>query len=95
MPEKGKNLIEHSQHTLKKAYTSKVHIYVEYHIACPLVRTGTPHPISPECAPPPPEPKGEGTHSPACQGMGGGGPNSDGWRKSVVLCLLCDIPHTW
>ncbi len=54
MPEKGKNLIEHSQHTLKKAYmyTSKVHIYVEYHKVCPLVRTGTPHPISRECVPP-------------------------------------------
>jgi hypothetical protein len=39
--------------------------------------------LSPASVPLPPEPKGEGTL--AC-----GNPNSDDWRKNLVLCLLCD-----
>ncbi len=35
---------------------------------------------------PAPEPKGGGTHSPVGEGMWG--PNSENWRKSLVLCLL-------
>ncbi len=37
--------------------------------------------------------KWEGTHSPAGEGAGGP-PNSDDWRKSLVLCLLCER-HYW
>ncbi len=36
--------------------------------------------------------KGGGdTHSPACEGVRG--PNSDDWRESLVLCLLCGYDH--
>ncbi len=38
-------------------------------------------------APPPPEPKGGEAHSPA--GGGWESLNSDDWRKSLALCLLC------
>ncbi len=44
----------------------------------------TPSPVS-ECVPP--ELKG-GTHSPVVRGWGR--PNSDDWRKSLALCLLCE-----
>jgi hypothetical protein len=39
-----------------------------------------PHPLSRKQVCPPPEPKIDD---------GGGGPNSDDWRKSLALCLLC------
>jgi hypothetical protein len=66
----------------------KVHIYTEYHSVCPLVGIRTlPSPsLASECAPPP-QPKGGRAHSPA--GKGWGSPNSDDWRKSLALCLLC------
>jgi hypothetical protein len=71
----------------------QVHIYLEYHSVCPLVRIGTPHPLSRkrECYLPDPT-GGGGTYSPA--GEGAGGPNSDEWRKSLVLMivLLC-LPY--
>ncbi len=41
-----------------------------------------------EC-PPPPEPKGVGDHT-RLRARGRGSPNSDDWRKSLALCLLCD-----
>jgi hypothetical protein len=49
---------------------------------CPFVRIGTP--------PPPlhPEPKGGHTCLWVRRGWGGG-PNSDDWRKSLALCVLC------
>ncbi len=59
-------------------YIHKVHIYTEYHSVCPLVGIGTA---------PPPQAKGGRAHSPA--GEGWGSPNSDDWRKSLALCLLC------
>ncbi len=63
--------------------------YLEYHSVCPLVEIGTPPPLSRKrVCHPPPEPKGGGgTHAPAGEGMGG--PNSDDWRKSLALCLVC------
>ncbi len=64
----------------------KVRIYKEYHSVCPLVEIGTlPPPLSPASVPP--VPKDGGAHSPA--GEGWGSPNSDDWRKSLALCLLC------
>jgi hypothetical protein len=42
--------------------------------------------LASECAPPP-QAKGGRAHSPA--GEGWGSPNSDDWRKSLSLCLLC------
>ncbi len=38
---------------------------------------------------PPPTSLPQAIHSPAGEGVGG--PNSDDWRKSMALCLLCDI----
>jgi hypothetical protein len=43
--------------------------------------------LASECAPPP-EPGGGG-HT-RLRVRGWGSPNSDNWRKSLVLCLLCD-----
>jgi hypothetical protein len=45
--------------------------------------------LASECAPPLGS-KGGGARSPA-GGGGGGSPNSDDWRKSLALCLLCAI----
>jgi hypothetical protein len=39
--------------------------------------------------PPTSSPKRGGAHSPGGEGVGG--PNSDDWRKSLALCLLCAI----
>ncbi len=46
-----------------------------------------PIPLSRKRVCPPPEPKGGGDTF-ACRWGAGGGPNSDDWRKSLVLCLL-------
>ncbi len=35
---------------------------------------------------------GGGAHSPTGEGVGG--PNSDGWRKSLALCLVLDIAES-
>ncbi len=73
----------------------KVHIYLEYQSVCPLVRIGTLHPpLPPASESLPPEPK-EGEHT-RLRVRRWGGPNSDDWRKSLALCLLCVpncIPH--
>jgi hypothetical protein len=47
------------------------------------------NPASSECAPPPGS-KVWGAHSRAGEELGG--PNSNDWRKSLALCLLCG-PH--
>jgi hypothetical protein len=61
-------------------------LYPEYHSVCPLVRIGTPPPPSPasECVPP-----GTNGREHTRLRVRGGGPNSDDWRKSLALCLLC------
>jgi hypothetical protein len=67
---------------------NKVLLFTEYHSVCPLVGIGTlPPPLSPASVPLPPEPKGGGGTLPAGEGLGS--PNSDNWRKSLALCLLC------
>ncbi len=49
---------------------------------------GLSHPsLSPASVPLPPEPKGGG--HPRLRVRGWGIPNSDDWRKSLALCLLC------
>ncbi len=52
-------MVEQKKTTANNPFVNKVHLYQECHNACPLVRIGTPHHLSParECAPPP-EPKG-------------------------------------
>ncbi len=52
---------------------------------CPLLRIGTPHPLSRKRVCP------LGTEGGTYSSAGGGwwrGPNSDDWRKSLALCLL-------
>jgi hypothetical protein len=65
--------------------------YLENQSVCPLVRIGT-HapPLHQASVYPHPGIKARG-HSPAAEGVGG--PNSDDWRNSLALCLLCDIVH--
>ena len=72
----------------------KVEIYLEYHMQCLSRRPNWDSP------PPPPPPasgcvprgtKGGEAHTHAGEGVGGP-TNSDDWRKSLVLCLLCMCP---
>jgi hypothetical protein len=73
---------------LADTFHHKVHTYIEYHSVCPLVGIGTlPPPLSPASVPLPPEPKGGGHNR--LQVRGWGSPNSDDWRRSLALCLLC------
>jgi hypothetical protein len=72
------------------ALNYKVHIYLEHHNVCPLIRFGPPQPLSRNqvCPPPHPDPKGEGTHSPG-GGRVGAGPNSvDLEKKPSTLSTL-------
>ncbi len=52
---------------------------------------GLPHPLSHKrvCPPPPPEPKCGGP--PPLRVRVWGSPNSDDWRKSLAICLLCGV----
>ncbi len=59
-------------------------------VSVPSSELGPPHP-SPPGSVSPPQPKG-GTHSPAWRGWGS--PNSDDWRKSLALCLIC-VSGAW
>ena len=64
-------------------FFQKVRIHKEYHT--------TVYVPSLYLEPPPPRNQREGggqAHSPA--GEGWGSPNSDDWRKSLALCLLCE-----
>ncbi len=56
-------------------------------------RMGTPHPLFSKRVCPSPRTEGDGTL--ACGWVvGGGGPNSDDWRKQrLVLCLLCECTY--
>jgi hypothetical protein len=55
-------------------------LYLEYHSVCPFV----------ELAPPAPSPASECV-PPLLAGEGAGGANSDDWRESLALCILCDM----
>jgi hypothetical protein len=62
--------------------------FVPQSSVCPLVGIGTlPPTLSPASVPLPPEPKGGGD----TLSCGWGSPNSDDWRKSLSLCLLCGV----
>ncbi len=72
------------------SWTRTVHtIYLEYHSVCSFVGTRTPHIINCKrvCPSPRNQRSGGRVHSPA--GEGRGKPNSNDWRKSLALCLLC------
>jgi hypothetical protein len=72
----------HARLLLGSHHRHKVHIYLEYHSVCPHVRIGIPCTLTQASCVPPPEPKGERTHS-----LAGEGPNSYDRRKSLVLCI--------
>ncbi len=64
----------------------KVHMYLEYHSVCPLVRIGTPLTPLPQASLSPPPP----AHLPL--GVGVGVPIRDDWRKSLsTLCWIGSI----
>jgi hypothetical protein len=63
-------------------------LYLEYQSVCPFVRIGPPpSSLACECTPPPGNKRGEGKKSLA--GGGAIGANSDDWRESLALCILC------
>jgi hypothetical protein len=73
------------------ALDHKVHKHKEYHnhSVFSLVGIGTlPPPLWPASMPLPTEPKGGHTR---LRARGWGSPNSDDWRKSLALCLLCAL----
>ncbi len=67
----------------------RIHIYLEYHSVCPLVRIGTPFPLA-RVSPTPPAPKGGETLLPAGEGVEGSQFGRQA-RKSLALCLLCAL----
>ncbi len=70
--------------------SQSTYICIEYqnHSECPLVGIWTPPPpLLQECVPHPSEQKGGG-HT-CLREREWGSPNSDDWRKSLALCLLC------
>jgi hypothetical protein len=70
--------------------THKGHkIYLKYHSVCPLVGIGTPPPLPLASVSPTPT-KEEGVHT-RLRVRGWGSSNSDDWRESLVLCLLCRL----
>jgi hypothetical protein len=91
-PPSGSNkLREEIPHSNKKICTGSTnapttYMYLEYHSVCPLVRIGTPPPLS-LARVSPPGAKGGGNTLPAGERMGG--LNWDDWIKSQPICLLC------
>jgi hypothetical protein len=74
------------------SFKNKVHLYKEYHMQRMSPRwnwDSLPPPLSPASVPLPPEPKGPGQTRLRVRGWGS--PNSNDWRKSLALCLLCGL----
>jgi hypothetical protein len=75
-------------------------VYLEYHSVCPLVRIGTPPPpLSIKRGhPPPPIPRLNRSWPPRVHTRllkrGWESRNSDDWRKSLALCILCAVVDT-
>jgi hypothetical protein len=68
--------------------THKVRTFKEYHSVRPSSKLGLSQPLSRQQVCPSPPESGGGGHT--RRGVRGwGSPNSDDWRKSLVLCLLC------
>ncbi len=78
-------------HWLAEMQVHKVHINLESHSVCPLVRYGTPQPpLSPwRVCPPQNQRGGAGGHT-GLRVRGWGSPSSEDCRKSLALCLLCE-----
>jgi hypothetical protein len=65
--------------------TQYIYVHLEYLSVCRLVQIGPSHPLSRKRGCPPWTKEGYTR----LRVRGWGGPNSDDWRKSLVLCLLC------
>ncbi len=76
-----------------RSLTTKIHIYLEKHSVCLFVRIGTPPPPLPQRVCPSPGTKGGEVLHTRLRVRGRGSPNSNDWRKSLALCLLCVPDH--
>ncbi len=73
----------------------KVHIYRVLQCLSPLPNWDpSPPPPPPQAFVSPPELRGGGEVHARLPVRGWGGPNADGWRKSLALSLLCGGQHT-
>ncbi len=72
-----------------KRRTTTKYLYIKSTtVHVPSSELGLSHPFSRQRVCPSPRFKGGGARSPA--GGGWGSPNSDDWRKSLAVCLLCE-----
>ncbi len=72
-----------------KVHTVPIYRYVpRVPVSVPSSELGPPPPLSSKRGCPSPEPKGGRGHT-RLRVRGVGGPNSDKWRKSPAICLLC------
>ncbi len=64
-------------------------VYIEYQSVCPFVGIGPPHThsLAQASVSPPLDPKGRKQHFLAGEVVGGH--NSDDWKESLALCILC------
>ncbi len=90
---RGMQASTQSSSTLWKRYIHKVLIFIEHHSVSPLVGIGTPPPLQPQASVPSPPDQWVGGHT-RLRLKGWGSPNSDDWRKSLALCLLCGYIYT-
>jgi hypothetical protein len=72
-----------------------IYIYVEYHSTYMSLRRTweSPHPLPRQRVFPSPQNQRGGGHT-RLRVWGWGSPNSDDWRKSLALCLLCGLSHS-
>ncbi len=69
-------------------------VLIEHHSVSPLVGIGTPPTPLPHESVPSPSDQRVGGHT-RLRLRGWGSPNSDDWRKSLALCLLCGRYSHW
>ncbi len=78
-------------------YTDSVHrvhhkVLKSTTVYVPSLELGLSHPLSCQPVCPSPRNKGRGAQHTRLRVRGWGSPNSDDWRKSLALCLLCGMP---
>ncbi len=80
--------LQHGLWHLGDTMHHKVHIYLEYHSVCPLIRIEIPHALTRKrvCPLPPRNQRGD-TLACGC-GRGGSEFGRRDWRKSLALCLI-------
>jgi hypothetical protein len=77
---------------LRSHFPQGAYIFTSTTVSVPSLELRTPHPLSRRRVCFPPEPKGR-VHT-CLRVRGWGSPNSDDWRESFVLCLLCAISQS-